>query len=52
MSVQIRKLSTLEGLPLLHSLCLLFNNHLKFSKLAVTVVKKRFIFNSVMETMY
>jgi len=41
-----------EGLPLLHSLCLLFNNGLKLSKLAAPVMK-RFILNSfVIKIMY
>ncbi len=43
-------LSVTDGLPLFHSYCLLFNNHLKLSKLAVPVVIQLLILNSVMET--
>jgi len=45
-----RARSPLEGLPLLHSLCLLFNNHLKLSKLTASVVMKRLIMKSVIIT--
>ena len=50
MCEQIQTQSVLEGLLLLLSLCLLFNNHLKLSKLAAQAVVKRLILNSVMES--
>ncbi len=49
-SERIQKLNVPEGLSLLHTLCLLLNDHLKLSKLVAQLVKKIFILNSVMET--